>query len=61
MEGHNSDIDKGENYEGRRSWVTEVERSERVVVEIRVGEILNEVVDREVEIGIRGRSLLERS
>ena len=35
--------------------------TEKVVVEIRVGEILNEVKDRVVEIGIRGRRLLEGS
>jgi hypothetical protein len=54
MEGHNSDKDYVENYDGIGYWATEVKRTERVV-EIRVGEILNEVVDREVEIGMRGQ------
>ena len=55
MEDYNSDKDNGENYDGQRSWVTGVKRTERVVAEIRVGEILNEVVDRAVEIGMRGQ------
>ena len=55
MEDYNSDKDNVENYDGKRSWVTEVKRTERVVAEIRVGEILNEVVDRAVEIGMRGQ------
>ena len=51
MEGFNSDTDNVENYDGIRSWETEVEMTERMVVEIKVGEILNKVE----EIGVRGQ------
>ena len=55
MEDINGDKENVETFDGLRTWVAEVERTERVVVEIRVGEILSEVVDRVVEIGIRGQ------
>jgi hypothetical protein len=45
----------GRTMRGKGSWVTEVTRTERVVVEIKVWEILNEVVERVVEIGMRGQ------
>jgi hypothetical protein len=54
MEGYNRDKDNVENYDGIQSWASEVGRTERVA-EIRVGEILNKVVDRAVEIGMRGQ------
>ena len=48
MEGSNSDKDNAENYDGVRSWVTEVEMTERMV-----GEILNKVEKRAEKIGMR--------
>ena len=47
--------DNVETFDGLRSSATEVERTVKVVMEIRVGEILSEVVDRVVEIGIKGQ------
>ena len=55
MEGYNSEKENVENYDGIRSWETEVKMTERMVVDIKVGEILNEVVDRKEEIGMRGQ------
>ena len=55
MEECNGDQDNLDHYDGIKSWVTDIERTERVVVEIRVGEILNEVVNRVVELGMRGQ------
>ena len=55
MEECNGDQDYLDHYDGIKSWVTGIERTERVVVEIRVGEILKEVVNRVVELGMRGQ------
>ena len=55
MEGYNSEKENVKNYDGIRSWETEVKMTERMVVDIKVGEILNEVVDRKEEIGMRGQ------
>ena len=55
MEECNGDQDNLDHYDGIKSWVTDIERTERVVVEIRVGQILNKVVDRAMEIGMRGQ------
>ena len=57
MEDYNSDKENEDNYDGKRSWVTEVKRTERLVAEIRAGDILNEVVDRAEEIEMRGQEL----
>ena len=55
MEGPNSDNDNGENYDGIRSWVTDAERTEKVVTAINVkGEC---ECERAVEIRNRGKEL----
>ena len=54
IEGYNSDKDNEDNYDGIRSWATEVDRTEKVELEINVGNIL---VDMEMEIGMRWQKL----